>query len=199
VIARAIPSNRFRFVGATYQSAIYLFGGQGAYVNNLQGADGGFPVHKSVMKYAPYTYTAAEVTMLLDTHNGNVTSLDDRIGGLATLSATQATTIAELRVQLANVTATLLTINAECFTSSGARARRSEGCRREAEPQAISSSTSGNTALYVGVTIGVVVALAAAIIAIAVWKMNKSGRVTMAPPAPVMNSVFDNVLHDTQV
>lgn len=52
-MAQSVPSGRFRFVGASYQSTIYLFGGQGSYTDSLDGDNGGFPVLSDVMVYSP--------------------------------------------------------------------------------------------------------------------------------------------------
>lgn len=54
VVEQSIPSNRFRFIGATAGSTIYLFGGQGPWVDNIDGnGNGGFPVLNTTMTYSP--------------------------------------------------------------------------------------------------------------------------------------------------
>lgn len=52
-VEQSLPSTRFRFVGASHK-AIYLFGGQRAWVDDLDGnGNGGFPVIGTTMVYRP--------------------------------------------------------------------------------------------------------------------------------------------------
>mmetsp|Transcript_8039 Transcript_8039/g.22951 ORF Transcript_8039/g.22951 Transcript_8039/m.22951 type:complete len:446 (-) Transcript_8039:2592-3929(-) len=52
-----VPSDRFRFAGASYGDRIYLFGGQGAFTESLGGSAGtyGYPIHQTAMLYTPRT------------------------------------------------------------------------------------------------------------------------------------------------
>lgn len=190
VVARSVPSDRFRFVGASFNSAIYLFGGQGAFVNNLEGTSGGFPVHSSVMKYAPYTYTASEVTALVDAHTGNVSALDTRIALLEGLVASQANTIASLQTTLAQVNDRVGLVDQSCFSSGAStRNRRSDGCRRASAGGGNASSGGARTAMYVGIGVGVVVVAAVVAVVYAVKRAGTTAHVIMTPMEPVPAAV----------
>eukprot|EP00040_Diaphanoeca_grandis_P022320 m.119652 g.119652 ORF g.119652 m.119652 type:complete len:404 (+) comp28751_c2_seq1:236-1447(+) len=79
VLETEVPANRFRFVGASYQRSIYLFGGQLAWVDNLDGqGNGGFPVSNTTMVYRPNDFTTTTSTSspttspTLDSNSGAV-------------------------------------------------------------------------------------------------------------------------------
>jgi len=57
IIEQNVPSDRFRFVAASFGTSIFLFGGQGAWEDDLDGeGNGGFPIHNTAMLYTPKEY-----------------------------------------------------------------------------------------------------------------------------------------------
>eukprot|EP00041_Stephanoeca_diplocostata_P028785 m.832212 g.832212 ORF g.832212 m.832212 type:complete len:126 (-) comp23435_c0_seq4:11-388(-) len=59
VQSEEIPTERFRFAGVSYapKTAIYLFGGQGIWQDDITGdGRGGFPIQKTAVMYIPKEY-----------------------------------------------------------------------------------------------------------------------------------------------
>ena len=155
------------------------------------------------MKYAPYTYTPAEVTILLDTHDDNVTELHARITALESLTTTQATTITQLRSDVATLQSRFSGIDSRCYitasaqtSQSGRRDRRtdqlaSSGCPVASEASSSSSGALSTTLVVVIVVVGVAVVAAVAVIAVVVVRRTP----TTAPPAEgkqvVMNVAYE--------
>lgn len=60
VVEQELPADRFRFGGASHDRAVYLFGGQGAWTDNLDGnGNGGFPVIATTMVYRSVSQSTA--------------------------------------------------------------------------------------------------------------------------------------------
>ena len=166
-------------MGASYQSSIYLFGGQGAYTEALDGTNGGFPVLNEVMVYAPLTYTVAEVTALLIESQANSTALAARVGELESTVASHALTVDTLQTQLDALSATVGRIDTACLAPAAGsdsnnnphRDRRAAGCA--ASSTSSGGGTSSDAAVYAGVAVAVVVAVVAAV-GVVMWS-RKSG------------------------
>jgi len=54
VVEQEIGHDRFRFVATSFGTSIFLFGGQGAWTENIDGeGHGGFPIHDTALLYTP--------------------------------------------------------------------------------------------------------------------------------------------------
>jgi len=86
VVEESVPNNRFRYVGVSYGRTIYLFGGQSAWVENIDGnGNGGFPVSDTTMIYRPASVTdsptksTASPVAAPTIDNGNSAASDPRV------------------------------------------------------------------------------------------------------------------------
>lgn len=188
-VEEPVPSNRFRFVGATVGGSIYLFGGQGDFIANMDGVNGGFPVHNDVMRYAPNTFSDFEVTTLLNVHSTNLSIIESQVVVLQGTVASQNAMIAALRTQLTNLTAVLGSINPACISSSD-RSRRSTGCPAAGSAGGSSTSTSINSAVAIGVSVAVFVTIVAVVAGFVWWRPRAVSIHKLTVPDPIENPIF---------